>query len=226
MDMTRLLNQLVLSVKTDAGSHTRLRMAADTAENLSWVADSLLGHFVDEARTEGRSWSQIGAELGMTKQGAQQRFSPAWASRLAGFSGRLSPRSQQVLVNSQRLATLNGADIVAVDHLLCAALAGFVDQFGTICSKRLTLDDFAGAFNLQLGTELTRNGREPARFSRPCMELMSLAVAALPGNDAQLVEPAHFIAGAIDSSINTIEPTISSLGITWTNFRSEINRHV
>src|SRR5690606_40891933 len=38
------------------------------------VADHLIGHFVDQARRSGASWTQIGASMGVTKQAAQKRF--------------------------------------------------------------------------------------------------------------------------------------------------------
>lgn len=227
MDMTSLLEQLICFVESEssARSHARLRVAGDTADELSRIADSLLGHFVDEARSEGRSWSDIGADLGLTKQGAQQRFSPPWASKLAGFSERLSSRSQQTLIDAQALATYNGASRVAVDHVLCAALTGYVNQFGSICSKKFRREDLAEAFNLRVIVESSPARKTSIRFSRPSMELMSLAAAAAAESEAQLVEPAHFIAGAFDSSISSLDSPISSLGIPWSNFQAEINRH-
>ncbi len=50
--------------------------AVAVSAQLSEQADSLIGHFVDQARRSGASWSQIGASMGVTKQAAQQRFVP------------------------------------------------------------------------------------------------------------------------------------------------------
>src|SRR5215212_1733465 len=52
----------------------RLSGAMVLAEHLGEVADSLIGHFVDEARRAGASWSEIGQSMGVTKQAAQKRF--------------------------------------------------------------------------------------------------------------------------------------------------------
>lgn len=44
----------------------------------SWsCSDALLGHFVDQCRRRGRSWSEISNALGVTKQAAHKRFAPA-----------------------------------------------------------------------------------------------------------------------------------------------------
>jgi hypothetical protein len=44
------------------------------AEHLGELADSLLGHFVDQARRAGASWTEIGRSMGVTRQAAQKRF--------------------------------------------------------------------------------------------------------------------------------------------------------
>ena len=46
------------------------------AEALGEVADHLIGHFVDQARRSGASWTEIGKCMGVTKQAAQKRFVP------------------------------------------------------------------------------------------------------------------------------------------------------
>ena len=46
------------------------------ADHLGDVADHLIGHFVDQARRSGASWTDIGSSMGVTKQAAQKRFVP------------------------------------------------------------------------------------------------------------------------------------------------------
>jgi hypothetical protein len=55
----------------------RLAAAVALAEDVRDVADQLLDQFVTQARADGRSWSEIGTVLGVTKQAAQQRYLPA-----------------------------------------------------------------------------------------------------------------------------------------------------
>src|SRR3954463_6398382 len=52
----------------------RVMRAVVLAEHLGEVADSLIGHFVDQARRAGASWTEIGRSMGVTKQAAQKRF--------------------------------------------------------------------------------------------------------------------------------------------------------
>ena len=71
------LDDLIDLVTSRAGGGnelSRLAEAAALAADLSSLTDQLLDHFVHEAREAGLSWSQIGQQLGVSKQGAQQRF--------------------------------------------------------------------------------------------------------------------------------------------------------
>lgn len=46
----------------------------DAARRVREAADALEADAIGSARTHGASWSKIGAKYGLTKQGAQQRF--------------------------------------------------------------------------------------------------------------------------------------------------------
>src|SRR5690606_259074 len=54
----------------------QLTSAVVAADHLDEVADHLIGHFVDQARRSGASWTDIGKAMGVTKQAARKRFSP------------------------------------------------------------------------------------------------------------------------------------------------------
>src|SRR5437763_16184373 len=54
----------------------QLSDAVLAADHLGDVADHVIGHFVDQARRSGASWTEIGRLIGVTKQAAQKRFVP------------------------------------------------------------------------------------------------------------------------------------------------------
>ena len=93
------------------------------AEALGEVADHLIGHFVDQARRSGASWTDIGRCMGVTKQAAQKRFVPkAHAEPIdpnEGFS-RFTPRARSVVVESQNKAHAASNDEIQPAHLLLA----------------------------------------------------------------------------------------------------------
>ncbi|MGV0851546.1 Clp protease N-terminal domain-containing protein [Mycolicibacterium phlei] len=103
----------------------QLTDAVLAAEALGEVADHLIGHFVDQARRSGASWTEIGKCMGVTKQAAQKRFvpkTPASADVLDTNSGfnRYTPRARNVVVQSQNLAHGAGNTEITAGHLLLA----------------------------------------------------------------------------------------------------------
>lgn len=60
--------------KVHADRLEQLSTAVLAADHLGEVADALIGHFVDQARRTGASWTDIGRSMGVTKQAAQKRF--------------------------------------------------------------------------------------------------------------------------------------------------------
>ncbi|SBS77307.1 conserved hypothetical protein [uncultured Mycobacterium sp.] len=113
-------------VHTDALE--QLADAVLTAEALGDLADHLIGHFVDQARRSGASWTDIGKSMGVTKQAAQKRFVPKMTNLNAvdldpaqGFA-RFTPRARGAVVAAQNAAhAARNAEITA-GHLLLGLL--------------------------------------------------------------------------------------------------------
>ena len=69
------LDDLISYVKGQEGTALdHVSAAVQISEHLDEVADHLIGHFVDQARRAGASWTEIGRSMGVTKQAAQKRF--------------------------------------------------------------------------------------------------------------------------------------------------------
>lgn len=121
------LDDLINSV---AGAHhdplDRVTGAVQLAEDLDGIADSLIGHFVDQARRAGRSWSDIGHSMGMSKQAAQKRFvskNPAPALEPSQGFSRFDNEARSMVIAAQERARQAGNDTIAVGHLLLALIA-------------------------------------------------------------------------------------------------------
>src|SRR4029453_408673 len=84
----------------------QLSDAVIAADHLGEVADHLIGHFVDQARRSGASWSDIGRSMGVSKQAVQKRFVPKGSAEPLdldpgqGFA-RFTPRARNVVVAAQ-----------------------------------------------------------------------------------------------------------------------------
>jgi hypothetical protein len=117
------LDNLISYVKTlhpSAGPLEDLSAAVGVAADLDEQSDALIGHFVDQARRSGASWSQIGASMGVSKQAVQKRFVAQWES--AEFS-RFTQRTRNVLAAADRIAKAAGADVIGADHLAAGLLS-------------------------------------------------------------------------------------------------------
>jgi len=103
----------------------QLSDAVLAAEALGEVADHLIGHFVDQARRSGASWTDIGKSMGVTKQAAQKRFvAKADTNPLdpsAGFA-KFTPRARNTVVAAQNLACAASNTEIGTDHLILALL--------------------------------------------------------------------------------------------------------
>ncbi|TRW45471.1 Clp protease N-terminal domain-containing protein [Georgenia yuyongxinii] len=105
----------------------QLAHAVVLADHLGELADQLIGHFVDQARRSGASWTEIGGSMGVSKQAAQKRFvrkdsgaaTPLDPSQ--GFS-RFTPDARAVVVGAQEAARSAGNDLIRPAHLLLALL--------------------------------------------------------------------------------------------------------
>ncbi|MET8120610.1 Clp protease N-terminal domain-containing protein [Micromonospora sp. NPDC005189] len=118
------LIQAIKKVHTDALD--QLTDAVIAADHLGEVADHLIGHFVDQARRSGASWTDIGRSMGVTKQAAQKRFVPkptdAALDPNDGF-GRFTPRARNVVMASQEEARASGNAEIGPEHLVLGLLA-------------------------------------------------------------------------------------------------------
>ena len=104
----------------------QLSDAVIAADHLGEIADHLIGHFVDQARRSGASWTDIGRSMGVTRQAAQKRFVPKASETLdldlsQGFS-RFTVRARNVVMASQNEARAAGNDTIGTGHLVLGLL--------------------------------------------------------------------------------------------------------
>lgn len=125
----------------------QLSDAVFLGEHLGEVADHLIGHFVDQARRSGASWTEIGKNMGVSKQAAQKRFvlkesgEGASLEDLVKVFSRYTDRARHVVVASRDEAVTAKSPQIEPVHLLLgllsepAALAA-----GAIVAQNVTLD--------------------------------------------------------------------------------------
>lgn len=99
----------------DAGDLARISEAQLRAQTLSDLGDQLVGHYVGKAKQAGASWSEIGDAIGVSKQAAQQRHSPAAFERFTDLN-------RHSIVLAQEAARTHKHDFIGTEHMLLGLL--------------------------------------------------------------------------------------------------------
>jgi hypothetical protein len=144
----------------------QLAQAVALADHLGDMADQLIGHFVDQARRSGASWTEIGGSMGVTKQAAQKRFvrkdsgaaPPLDPSQ--GFS-RFTPEARRVVVAAQEAARSAGNATIRPAHLVL----GLLDQADTPATRAI----LAQGLSLEQVRQTAVATLEPAAGPVPAM---------------------------------------------------------
>ncbi|MFD4400524.1 Clp protease N-terminal domain-containing protein [Kitasatospora sp. NPDC058397] len=123
------LDDLIAAIKkVHPDALDQLSDAVIAADHLDDLADHLIGHFVDQARRSGASWTDIGRSMGVSKQAAQKRFvpkdpgTPTDLDPSQGFA-RFTDRARSVVMASQEEARAAGNAEITAEHLLLGLLA-------------------------------------------------------------------------------------------------------
>ena len=122
--LTELI-QTVHDRSADQDALTRVAAAAEVTGEIANKADFLLGHFVAAARQAGCSWAEIGTALGVTKQGAQQRFvdrDDAPPVEDEHLLLRYTVRARAGVARARQEAREMGHNYVGTEHLLLGIL--------------------------------------------------------------------------------------------------------
>jgi hypothetical protein len=117
------LDDLISAINKNRGDALeRLSDAVLLADHIGEIADHLIGHFVDQARRSGASWTEIGASMGVTKQAAQKRFVPRGDPDPSQGFARFSPAARNAVVASMNEAKAAGSAEIGPAHLVLGLL--------------------------------------------------------------------------------------------------------
>jgi len=122
------LDDLIEAIR---GAHddvlAQLQSAMEVADHLGELADHLIGHFVDQARRAGASWTDIGRAMGVTKQAARKRLLPKAPGDITELDAhtdfaRVTPRARHAVLAAHDHARRAGHPEVAPAHLVLGLL--------------------------------------------------------------------------------------------------------
>ncbi|MFG2003769.1 Clp protease N-terminal domain-containing protein [Spirillospora sp. NPDC048911] len=132
------LDELIEAIKSGPSPDAlgQLSDAVLLGEHLGEVADHLIGHFVDQARRSGASWTEIGTSMGVTKQAAQKRF-VAKTTDVEQRLDRFTLRAKACVKAAHREAAEARNAQVLPEHLLL----GLLSQPEAIAAKAILAQD-------------------------------------------------------------------------------------
>ena len=221
------LDELISYVKGQEGTALdHVSAAVRISEHLDELADHVIGHFVDQARKTGASWTEIGQSMGVTKQAAQKRFVPRatdadWQSLLANafhahpFS-RFTERARRTVKAAQEEARELGHDHIFPEHLALGLLhepealaARAISALGvTPEAARQALVAALGSLVLPEPV----SGKIP--FTPRAKKVLELALreALLFGHN--YIGTEHLLLGLLDEQESLGDSTLADLGVT------------
>jgi len=208
MTLDELITQ-VRSSNPDGSPLDHLTAAAELAAFIDEVADHLVGHFVDQARRSGASWTAIGASMGVTKQAVQKRFVVGEASL-----DRFTNRAKVVVLKAQNVARERGDAEVTGLHLLLGLLAEWEGLAGQVIQAAgVAKDDVTAAVDAARPAAGTP-ARSHAPFSPGLNKVLELTVREALRLGHNYVGTEHLLLGLLEARDEPGWQVLTDLGVT------------
>jgi len=221
------LDELISYIKNTEGTALdQVSAAVRISEHLGELADHVIGHFVDQARKTGASWTEIGQSMGVTKQAAQKRFVPKasnWGDLLSGvfpsdpvkFS-RFTDRAKRAVIAARQEATRRQNDRVLPEHLILGMLH---EQEGFAARAIAALGVSPEAARAAIGAVLpaampdeVTPGHVP--FDSRAMKVLELTLREALALGHNYIGTEHILLGLLEEEESLGGGTLADLGIT------------
>jgi hypothetical protein len=215
------LDELIEFVKQQhpqADPLQHLSEAVLAAEHLGEVADHLIGHFVDQARRSGASWTDIGRSMGVSKQAAQKRFvlkdvdvtSP---EDMARVYTRYTPRAREVLMAAQESARSAGNELIGTEHLLF----GLLKDSGALAAKIIAelgepLDEIRLKVAAVFGPRVDPSP-DVLRFSEHARKTLELTLREALRLGHNYIGTEHILLGLLELGVGKGPEVLAEVGI-------------
>ena len=212
------LDDLIATVRAahpDGDPLTHLSDAVLVAEQLTDNADHLIGHFVDQARRAGASWTEIGSSMGVSKQAAQKRFVPRSSLEVPelGNWSRFTDRARTALASAQRLAAAAQFEEVQPGHILLGLLADPEGLAARALAAQAPLDRIGAAVASTLGTGERDHNGETVPFSPAARRVLAITLREALRLGHNYVGTEHILLALMQEDGPLIE-ALTGVGVT------------
>jgi Clp amino terminal domain, pathogenicity island component len=216
------LDDLIRAVEQEESSVDPLRRVAASvamAAGLSGLGDELVGHFVDEARLAGASWSEVGDGLGVSKQAAQKRFVMS-RPRRGGFGGffpaRFAEDARNVVAVAVDEARKAGSARTGSQHLLL----GLIDDPDCRASRIIVglgcpLDRLRAAVTDALPHDTEPGAKGHVAFSNDSKKILEIALRETLRARARQIGTEHILLALLRDKGSPAGKLLAWEGITY-----------
>ena len=223
------LDELIATVEVRTPGESaleRLGAAVAYSDDLGELADNLVGHFVGMARGDGVSWAQIGEVLGVSKQGAQQRFVPRGPVDAADFQnkdlfGRFTARARQVVLNAEKNARRLRHGSIDTEHLLL----GLTDEDQAIALEALTALGFdIATVRQRVEQRISTGDAAPAGhipFAAPAKRVLELTLREALKLGHNYIGTEHIILALLEEPTGIAGQVLRDLGVEYEQLREK-----
>jgi hypothetical protein len=219
------LDELLAGIQREhrgADVGVRLAAAVRVASELRAAGDELLDHCVQAARAQGRSWTEIGEALAITKQGAQQRFAAPAAAPAGLWPAGFSAAAQAVFARAVDEARALGHRYLGTEHLLLALCSAEETLAGRSLAR---LSVARGEVERRVVGEIGR-GEDPAGGSLGVTPRAKRALEAArreaKRGGRRCPEPEHVLLGLYSVRQGVAMDILAGLGATEERVRSTL----
>jgi hypothetical protein len=177
----------------------RLSDAVYLAQHLGELADHLIGHFVDRARHAGASWTEIGQNMGVTKQAAQKRFTIKTPEQLdLSQFARFTDHARAVTVAAQGEALKGKQATIEPGHIILGLLTEPAALGAeTLVNLGVSLDEVRDAVTSTLGPASESPPGPHPPFSAASKKVLELTVREALRLGHNYVGTEHILLGVL-----------------------------
>lgn len=222
------LDELIATVESRTPGESaleRLGAAVAYSDDLGDLADNLVGHFVSQARDDGVSWTRIGEILGVSKQGAQQRFVPRGPLNAADFEnkdlfGRFTNRARQVVINAESDARRRRHAAVGTEHLLL----GMTDEECIASLSLAALDFDVAAIRERVEERIPAGEAAPdghIPFSAPAKRVLELSLREALKLGHNYIGTEHIVLALLVEPEGGAGQVLRELGVDYDRLREQ-----
>lgn len=218
------LEALIEQVRSadDASELDRLTRALDLSEHLGRLAENLVGFFVDEARRDGLTWTDIGTRLGVSRQAVQKRFIPTETMR-GEFWDRAAPALRETGERAHRAAQVRRKTYLGTEHLLL----GLIDQPDDPACLALAQCDAGpdivrGAIDGRIGVPRGEPLPDETPMTTLALRCLQHAQRESLRANAPTIDTSHLVLALLTVGDGLAHDILTNLGVNYDTLRATI----